>query len=116
MCHGLLQSQRRPDGPLRCLLDGQRCAKKRHQAVTGEFVHRPFIAVHLMDEQLIEFVHQGKERLFAHLRTEGGIAGNVGKQHRHQLALTRQAPPVGQNFVGQMGGEIALQLIQSLVK
>jgi hypothetical protein len=116
VCHGLLQGQCRAHGPLWSLLHGQRRTKKRHQAVTGEFVHRPFIAVYLMDKQFIEFVHQGKERLFAHLRTEGSIAGNVGKQHGDQLALARQASPIGQDFVGQMGGEIALQLIQSLVK
>jgi hypothetical protein len=69
-----------------------------------------------MDEQLIEFIHQGKECFFAHLRTEGGIAGKVGKQHGDQLALARQAPPVGQDFVGQVRREVALELIEPVVK
>ena len=63
----------------------------------------------------IQVVHQGEEGLFAQFRTEAGIADNIGKQDGDQLALTGQATAVGEDFVGQMGGEIALELVQPVV-
>jgi hypothetical protein len=68
-----------------------------------------------MDEPFVEFIHQGKEGFFAQLRTQGGIASNVGKQYGDQLALAGQPAPAGQDLVGQVGREIALELIESLV-
>jgi hypothetical protein len=55
--------------------------------------------------------HQGEEGLFAQFHTEAAIAGNIDKQDGDQLALTCQATAVGEDFVGQMGGEVALELV-----
>jgi hypothetical protein len=98
--HRLLQGQGGTHGPLGGLFYGQWRAEKRHQAVTSELVHRAFIAVHLVDQQLVEFIREGKQPFLAHLCAEGRVANEVGKQHRHQLALTRQSPTIGQDFVG----------------
>jgi hypothetical protein len=99
-----LQSQGCPYGPLRRLLDSQRRAKKCHNAVARELVHRTFVAVHLVDEQFIQVIHESKERLLPELFTQGRIARNIGEQHRDQLALTLQPTAICQDFVSQVAG------------
>jgi hypothetical protein len=68
-----------------------------------------------MDEYFIQLVHEGKEGFFAQFRTEAGIAGNIDKQYGDQPALTAQATTVGEDFAGQVGGEVALELVQPVV-
>jgi len=98
--------------PLGCLLDGQGRPKKGHQAVAGEFVHRAFVAVHVMDERLVEFIHDGKKVFLPELLTQDGIADEIGKQHGDELALAFQPAPIGEDFFGQVLGYIALQLLK----
>jgi hypothetical protein len=81
-----------------------------------ELVHRALIAVHLVDEQFIQVIHEGKERLLPELLTQGRIARHIREQHRYQLALTRQSPAIGQDFVGQVRREVALEVIELVVE
>jgi hypothetical protein len=99
LCHRLLQRQGCPYGSLWRLLDGQRRTKKCHNAVARELVHRALIAVHLVDEQFIQVIHEGKKRFLPKLLTESCIARHIGKQHRYQLALALQPTAIGQDFV-----------------
>jgi hypothetical protein len=114
--HPLVQGQGGTHGPLRSLLHGQRRAEKRYQAVAREFVHRAFVAVHLVNEQLIEFIHEGKQPFLTHLCAQGRVADQISKQHRHQLALAGQPPAIGQDFVGQVCREVALEVIELVVE
>jgi hypothetical protein len=101
---------------LRRLLHSQRRTEKRHQAIARELVHRAFVAVYLVDQQLIEFIHEGKQPFLAHLCAQGRVANQVGKQHRHQLALACQSSAIGQDFVGQVRREVALEVIEFVVE
>jgi hypothetical protein len=65
--HRLLQGQGGTDGSLWSLLHGQRRAKKRHQAIARELVYRAFVAMHLVDEQFVEFIYEGKQPFLAYL-------------------------------------------------
>jgi len=69
-----------------------------------------------VDKQFIEFIHEGKQPFLTHLCTQGRVANQVGKQHRHQLALTSQPPAIGQDFIGQVRREVALEVIELLVE
>ena len=99
-----MQSQGCPHGPLWCLLHGERRTKKCHNAVARELVHRALIAVHLVDEQFIQVIHEGKERFLPKLLTESRIARHIGEQHRDQLTFTLQPTAIGQDFVRQVAG------------
>jgi hypothetical protein len=43
------------------------------------------------------------------------MVGDVRTQDGDQFAFTRQATAVGEDLVSQMGGEVALKLVQPLV-
>jgi hypothetical protein len=115
-CHRLLQGQGRPHRPLGSLLYGQWCTEKRHQAIARELVHRAFIAVHLVDEEFVQLIHEGKQPFLTHLCAQSSVTYQVSEQYRHQLALTRQSPTICQDFVGQVRREVALQVIELVVK
>jgi hypothetical protein len=72
--------------------------------------------VHLVDEQLIDLIHEGKQPFLTRLRAQGRVADQIGKQHCHQLALTGQPPATGQDFVGQVRREIALEMIKFVIE
>ena len=93
-----------PERPLGVTLVRDRHPEQRHHPVAEELVNRPFVAVHLVQDQLEDAVHDGADvfgvELFRHRRE----ARHVREQDRHLLALAFEGGLRVQNSVGEVLG------------
>ena len=107
------QLQRREARALRVVLVRDRRAEQRHDPVAGVLIHRAFVAVYALGEDLEEAIEQTVPVLGVELRREIGRALHVGEQHRHLLALALERRARGQDLVREVprrvGARVALE-------
>ena len=72
------------------VLVGQGGTEEGHDPVPGELVDGPLVAVDLIHQYPEAPVHDLVHFLRVQLLGEGGVAGHIGEEHRHQLALPFQ--------------------------
>jgi hypothetical protein len=90
----------RPDG---MIFMGNGCPEQGHDPIAHDLVHGPFIA---MDGCHQAFQHRIEElagllRITVSQDFHGAF--EVGKEHRHLLALTFQGTTGGEDFLGEIG-------------
>ena len=105
-----MDGQRRADGPLRGVLQGDGRPEEPHDPVAGHLVDGPFEVMNLVDEDLEDPVHKAVRLFGAELLGERCIPGQVAEQHRDLSTLTLDPVPLGQDLLGQTCGEVTLQL------
>jgi hypothetical protein len=87
---------------------GQRCPKQRHNAVPQHLVHRALVAVHRRHHGVQGRVQHGPSLFRVEVTDELCRALEVGKQHRHLLALTFQGGLRTADLLGQIAGRVGL--------
>ena len=103
---GTLDSERGAHSPLRMVLVRDRRAEERHDAVTGELVHRAFVPVHLGQHDLERARHQRVHVLGVESGRERGEPRDVHKQDGDLLTLAREGRFGGEDAVGEMLGGV----------
>ena len=100
---------------MRSILQGDRGAEQRHDPVAGHLVDRPFVVVDLPEENLVDLVHQGVDRLGAQFLGERGKTFHVAEHDRDLLALPFDLVPLGEDLLGDPLGQVFPDLGDLLV-
>lgn len=90
------------------VLVGQWGAEEGHDAVPGELIYGAFVAVDFVHEYLEAAFHDLVDFLRVQLLGDRGVAGNVGKEDRHQLALAFQGFAGAEYLLRQELGRVRL--------
>ena len=104
------QRQRRVTGALGVVLEPQRRAEQRHDAIAGVLVDGPLEAVHALGEEVEEAIEQAMPGLGAEPLGEQHRVLDVGEQHRHLLALALERGAAGQDALDQMARRIGARI------
>ena len=107
--NGLLHSQRRITSVHRMILDRERRAEQRHDAVAHDPVHRALVAVdglghafdHRIEQQFLRGLGIAVDQQLHRTR-------DIGKQHRDLLPLTLEGRPCGEDLVSKVLGHVTL--------
>ena len=93
-------------GALGVILEGERGAEQRHDAVAGVLVDRALVAVHAVGEDGEEAVHDAMPFLRVEPLGELHRALHVGEQHRHLLALAGEGVARAEDLLGEMARRV----------
>jgi hypothetical protein len=104
--HGGLHGQGGVAGAHRVILVGDRRPEKRHDAVPHSLVDGAFIAVHSVHHDVQRRVQELPGLFWIQPLDQLGGALEVGKEHRHLLALAFQDSPGGEDLFDQVFGGI----------
>ena len=113
--HGVANRERRVDGAVRRVLVGDRCAEEGHDAVTGEMGDDPLDAIDLAKRERHVLLEQIAIVLGIETLGDAGRADQVAEQHRHELALARDAPLTGANLRRQDFRDVLGEALQAVV-
>ena len=87
LLHRALHAERSTDGALLVVLMCDRCAEDGHDVVADVLVHRPAVARGPLASRRSDTLDQALDALGVHVLGHGGVAGEVGEQHRYLAAL-----------------------------
>ena len=102
--HALLHSQGGVTGPHGVVLMRQWRPKQRHDAVSHDLIHRPFIAVYRGHHGVQGRIKQRPYLLWIETLNDLGRALEIGKQDGDLLALTFQSGTSSQELLSEMRG------------
>ena len=100
--HGRLHGQGGIAGAQGVVLVGDRGAKQGHNAIAQHLVHRALEAVHRVHHVVQSRVEELLGGFGVETANQLGRVFEVGKQHRHLLALAFQGVPGSQDLLGEM--------------
>ena len=98
--NGLLHGQGGIAGPHRMVFMRDRRAEQRHDAIAHDLIHGPLVAVHGCHHAFQDRVEELPRFLGVAVGQQLHRAFEVGKEHRHLLALAFQGTPGGQDLLG----------------
>jgi hypothetical protein len=84
--------------------------EERHDAVAGHLVHSPFEVVDLVDQDLVDLVHQGVGLFGAELLGQGREPGEVAEEDGYLALLAFDAVLLGEDLLGQSARRGAAEL------
>ena len=115
-CHLPVNGHGRSQGSLWRILKCYGGAEEGHYPVPCHLVHRAFIGVHPVNEDLIYLIHHGIHALGTELFGEGGETFHVAEHYRNLSLLTFNLVPLGEYLLSDALWEILLDLLQFLIK
>jgi hypothetical protein len=98
------------------VLHGERGAEESDDSIAGQFVHCALVPVDLMNQELEEAVHDAEKRFLAEPLAQLRVAGDVGKEDGHDLALAFETAASSEDSMGEVSRQVPLQLVQLLSK
>ena len=104
------------DRPLRSVFQCNGCSKKRHNTVTGHLIDRALIVVNLVNEDLVDLVHDGVSLFRAESLHKRRKALHVAEHHCDLLAFAFYLVSLAQDFLCQALGKITLNFVYLLIK
>ena len=111
-----MNGQGRSDCPLGSVLQGYGGSEKGQDPITPQFIHRAFVLVDLVDEQLEDLIHERKGLLWAELFGERREPLHVHEHDGDVSPLSLYSVPLREDLFSQAAGEILLNLGKLFVK
>jgi len=92
------------------ILQGDREAEERHDPIAGELVDRALVLLNLVDQELVDLVHDEVGLFRPQPLGHGGVPHHVAEEHRHLAELAFDPVSLGEDFLGEALGEVATEL------
>jgi hypothetical protein len=99
------------DRSLRGIFECNGSAKKGHDPITGQLIDRASVVEDLVDEDLIDLIHDSVSLLRAELFGERGKALHIGEQNGDLFALTLNLSLLSEDLLGESSRKVALDLV-----
>ena len=97
-----LHAERSQHGAPRRVLERDRRAEDRHDAVAGELVHRALVAMDLVEQQREAAVHHRVQLLRTEALGDRRRIDQIGEEHGHVLALALERRARAQDALGEV--------------
>jgi hypothetical protein len=87
---------------------GQWGPEQRHNSVTHDLIHGPFVAVHGRHHAFQDWVEELTGFLGITIGQQFHRAFEIGKQHRDLLAFAFEGTAGGEDFLGEVRGRVGV--------
>ena len=105
---GSMDRQRRAHRPLRGIFQSHRGTKEGQDAVAGQLVDRTLELVDLVDQDLVETLHQGVGLFGTDLLHQSRVTRQIAEQDGHLPALALETLPLSQGSLSELRRYVAV--------
>ncbi len=112
----LVNGQRRTNGTLGRIFQGDGRAEQCHDPVAGHFVDGAAVAADFFDQDVVNFFHQAVGFLWSCAFCNGRVSSQVTEHDRHHAALPLNLATLCQDAIYQSGGELSANLFKAVLK